>query len=73
MLENKVSLVDNSIKEHGICEECMEEYVFTMRDNYHEFQLGLTTILTCLAYAQMEGAVPPISEEWWIKTGIRHE
>jgi hypothetical protein len=36
-----------------------------MKDNYHEFSIGLSTILSCLAMAEKEGAVPKIPYEWW--------
>ena len=42
-----------------------EDYLFMMKDNYHEFSIGLSTILSCLAMAEKEGAVPKIPYEWW--------
>ena len=36
-----------------------------MKDNFHEFSIGLKTILSCLAMAEKEGAVPKIPYEWW--------
>ncbi len=47
------------------CDCCNEELVFAMKDKYHEFSIGLTTILRCLAIAQQEGYVPKISDDWW--------
>ena len=65
-VDNVASLVDNKAIEHSDCEECNENYIFKLRDNEHEFYIGLTTILSCLAFAQAEGAVPEIDEDWWI-------
>jgi hypothetical protein len=47
------------------CECCEEELVFAMKDNYHEFSIGLSTVLHCLAIAQQEGYIPTIPSEWW--------
>lgn len=47
------------------CENCDESLVFAMRDNYHEFSLGLRTILKCLEVAEKEGYVPKLPPEWW--------
>ena len=64
-MKNKAVLKENEIVEHTDCEECLEDYIFLMKDNYHEFEIGLRTILACLAFAEKEGAVPPIDSEWW--------
>lgn len=47
------------------CQVCDETMVFAMRDNYHEFSIGLSTILECLQAAEAEGFVPPLPAEWW--------
>lgn len=39
--------------------------VFLLRDNYHEFTLGLDTVLQCLHFAEEQGAIPPIPDDWW--------
>ncbi|MEG1404256.1 MAG: hypothetical protein RSC52_02015 [Oscillospiraceae bacterium] len=54
-------------KHHDVsgCENCDESLVFAMRDNYHEFFLGLRTILKCLEIAEKEGYVPKLPPEWW--------
>lgn len=70
--ENKAYLMDNKIKDHTDCEKCMEDYIFKMKDNYHEFEIGLRTILSCLALAEKEGAVPELPKEWWSDTRSRH-
>ena len=48
------------------CEKCFEDIIFALRDNYHEFSIGLSTILECLKHSEREGIIPPISDEWWI-------
>ena len=35
--------------------------------------MGLTTVLSMLAFAEHEGAVPPLSTEWWIKVSRRYQ
>ena len=69
---NKANLVNNEIKDHTTCEECLEEYLFLMRDKDHEFYIGLNTILSCLAFAEKEGIVPKLPEEWWCEIRCRY-
>jgi hypothetical protein len=47
------------------CPCCLEELVFAMKDNYHQFSIGLSTILSCLAIAEKKGYVPKLPYEWW--------
>ena len=63
---NIAKLVENKAIEHSHCEECLENYIFKLRDKEHEFFVGLTTILSCLLFAESEGAIPRINDEWWI-------
>lgn len=65
IIENRVNLEDNRIKDHTGCEECTEDYLFFMKDQKHEFSIGLKTILVCLAFAEEKGAVPLLPNEWW--------
>ncbi|WP_415713372.1 XRE family transcriptional regulator [Maridesulfovibrio sp.] len=55
-----------------ICDECGEELVFSMQDNYHQFALGLRTVLYCLRVAETEGNIPPLPEDWWLDVDFRH-
>lgn len=55
------------VEDHTQGEECVEELMFMMKDNYHEFSLGLSIILKCLAIAEKEGYVPPLSDDWWLQ------
>ena len=36
-----------------------------MEDNQHQFSLGLSTVLRCLAIAEKEGYVPKLPYDWW--------
>lgn len=65
ILENQASLLDNGIKDNSDNLCCDELYLFDMQDNYHEFSIGLTTVLDMLAMAEAAGAVPKLSPEWW--------
>lgn len=51
--------------DHTLCPACEETMVFAMRDKYHEFSIGLSTVLECLRAAEAEGYVPPLPAEWW--------
>lgn len=67
--ENRASL-RNDCKNTTDCTDyecCPEELIFAMRDKYHEFSLGLTTILECLQIAESEGYVPELPIAWWCK------
>lgn len=59
--------------EEILCTECYESYLFSLRDNDHEFSIGLIDILRCLKFAEEQGAVPPISEKWWIDVVDRYQ
>lgn len=38
-----------------------------------EFPLRLRTVLACLAFAEHEGAVPPLPDEWWVSINWRYQ
>lgn len=63
--ENEAVIADNRVIENEECEKCETEYMFAMRDNYHEFFISLQTVLSCLAFAEREGIVPDLPLEWW--------
>lgn len=65
ILENTADLCNDEIKDHTDCQECGEDYLFLMKDKEHEFSIGLRTILSCLAIAEKEEAVPKLPYEWW--------
>lgn len=50
----------------NICDHCDDPLLFAMRDNHHQFAIGLFTILNCLKLAEEDGAVPKLPDEWWI-------
>lgn len=66
-------LARREIIDHSDCEECGEDYVFLMRRGDEEFDLGLRTVLACLAFAEREGAVPSLPDEWWAGTNGRYQ
>lgn len=65
ILENTAQLCKDKMEEHTDCQECGEDYLFLMKDKEHEFFIGLRTILSCLAIAEKEEAVPKLPQEWW--------
>lgn len=72
MEENTAALAKKKIIDHSDCEECLEDYVFAMKDAHHEFSLPLSTILACLAFAEDQGAVPKLPDDWWISIACRY-
>lgn len=54
------------------CDRCDDPLLFAMRDNYHEFSMGLLTILQCLSLAEKEGYVPSLPEAWWVQLAVRY-
>lgn len=52
---------------------CDDPILFQMRDRYHEFSLGLFTILDCLKIAEQKGHVPKLPDEWWLSNKIRYD
>ena len=71
-IANRAELESSEMYDHSECEQCSEEYLFQMKDNYHSFSIGLTTILSCLAFAERQGAVPPLPTEWWLSINGRY-
>lgn len=49
-----------------------ETLIFSMKDNFHVFSLDLETVLSCLAFAEKEGAVPALPEGWWLSVCRRY-
>ena len=46
----------------------IEEYIwFDMKDNVHDFKIGLSDVLSALKFAEEQGFVPKIDEKWWCK------
>lgn len=70
---DRARLARAGIMDHSDCEECTEDYVFLMRRGDEEFTIGLRTILSCLAFAEHEGAVPELPDEWWVSINKRYQ
>lgn len=63
-LKNQAKLHSVENKEM-LCPTCDEPFIFGMKDKFHEFSIGLTTILECTVIAEQLGYIPKFSEEWW--------
>lgn len=50
--------------ERVVCDNCFEHIVFMLKDNNHEFSVGLSTILECLAFAISNGDLPKLPLSW---------
>lgn len=60
---NRAELADpDPEKGNGQC--CLNHLLFAMRDQHHEFTIGITTILECLIIAERQGAVPELPDGW---------
>lgn len=68
-ISNRAELTGEVEKLH--CDNCSEEYLFFLKDAFHEFSLGLVDILECLRFAEEQGAVPNLPPEWWININKR--
>ena len=45
-----------------------EEYLFfLLKNKTHESAIGLGDILECLKFAEEQGEVPELQQEWWWK------
>ena len=42
-----------------------EPIVFSLKDKYHEFSIGLTEVLKMLVIAEEEGFTSKLPEDWW--------
>lgn len=51
---------------------CDEPVVFLLKDKYHEFSLDMKTLLTCLRFAEEQGAIPELPGEWWLSMNSRY-
>ena len=52
------------VVDHTLCEDCLHDYMFLMKDNYHEFYIPVDELFVSLQLAANEGVIPPISEDW---------
>lgn len=55
--------------ESMLCDNCFERVIFRLKDNDHEFSLGLITILECLEFAIKNGDLPKLPRSWCADTG----
>ena len=69
---DKVERAREEIIDHMECDDCTEDYVFLLKQGGREFGMGLTTVLSMLAFAEHEGAVPPLPPEWWGRVSNRY-
>lgn len=72
LLKNQ-AILQKSQNREVLCPRCNEPFVFGLKDNFHEFSIGLTTILEYLAIAEYYSYVPEFPDEWWISATKRYE
>ncbi|MGL4208562.1 MAG: hypothetical protein ACRCTY_04165 [Candidatus Adiutrix sp.] len=71
VLKNRATS-DKNVVLHNDCEKCDDPLLFAMQDKFHQFSIGLFTILNCLKLAEKDGAVPNLPDEWWILLANRY-
>ena len=73
VLDNRADLVDPKTPGQQKFPDCCDDtLVFGMRDQHHEFGLGLTAVLACPHYAEQEGEVPALDHDWWTQLYNRY-
>ena len=56
--------VDLKKAEEITCDNCCESVLFHLRDQEHEFTMGLSTVLECLMFAIRQGDLPKLPLSW---------
>lgn len=70
---NRADLSGSNPQDHSDCDRCDDEIIFRLKDNHHEFSIGLTTILNCLKLAEDKNAIPKLSDKWWMSIKSRYK
>lgn len=65
ILENEAELCNDKIKDHTDCQECGEDYLFMMKDNYHEFSIGAKYNPFLFSNGRKRRSCSKIPYEWW--------
>ena len=55
---------------HSDCEECSNDYMFLMKDNYHAFFVPVDEIFVAMQLASNKGVIPPIPEKWLYEMSV---
>jgi len=72
--ENRADLLpDSDPVSDNTCDHCEDPLLFAMQDKYHQFSLGLFTILQCLKIAENEGVIPLLPPDWWWSVESRYQ
>jgi hypothetical protein len=69
ILQNRAAAKNASICP---CDNCGENMIFALQDNYHQFSMGIEDILMCLRIAEDNGAVPKLQNDWWADIMARY-
>ncbi len=65
IFENRVTYQNKATENQ--CPNCDELLVFALKDQYHEFSMGLSTVLQLLLVAEKQGYVPKLPSEWKVQ------
>ncbi len=61
ILNNRASVINEN---HVNCDNCFEHTVFLLKDNHHEFSMGLSTVLELVMFAIRQGDLPKLPDSW---------
>lgn len=61
IFNNRASVIN---EENLTCDNCHEHTIFFLKDNYHEFSMGLSTVLECVMFAIRKGDLPKLPDTW---------
>ena len=61
-----------AVVDHTECEECLTDYMFLMKDNYHVFFLPVDEMFVAMQMASNAGVIPPLPEEWKYDMYLAH-
>ena len=60
------------VVDHTDCEECLSDFMFLMKDNYHAFFVPVDELFVAMQLASNEGIIPPLPKEWLYEMGDEH-
>lgn len=74
MENKKIDIVrttgDVEIRAPSIDAETNESVWFHMEDSTHKFKMGLGDILSAIRFAEEQGIVPELSNDWWFRVSV---
>lgn len=64
-MKNEINKAEVEAAENIVCDNCDEQLLFLLRDSRdNEFNVGLLTMLECIAFAVQNGNLPKLPVSW---------